>query len=403
VLVVVLTGGEEPARRPPPPAASPPPSPAPTASATRSPAPTSFPDALQLGVTEPNPAFLVGSDQPAFARWTSVLGRMRPAYFRLVVDWASLTAPDGSGIDLAKPQSGCMRDVPPCAGWGGVRAQLQALAVAQRMAPGRFVGMAVVTGTPEGLARPASGCERSEVAPRSRPPRADALPAYRAVVRAVLDEAARVGADVPYWSPWNEPNHPYFLSPQRTACAPSAPSVSAEAYVGLARALVAELEAAPGDQRLVLGETAGLFEPKSTTTPAQRFIRALPRRLVCRAAAYGQHGYVSDVDPVGPVVRALRSFRCPDGVPPVWVTETGIKSHRVGACLAVRRRLARWYRDPRVQAAFQYTVREDDLFPTGLVSTRLRRAFPVAGLWEAFGAGNGGVPPRSACRAPASG
>ena len=38
----------------------------------------------------------------------------------------------------------------------------------------------------------------------------------------------------------------------------------------------------------------------------------------------------------------------------------------------------RWYDDPRVTVAFQYTVREDDKFPTGLVSTDLTDRPPGA-------------------------
>jgi hypothetical protein len=48
-------------------------------------------------------------------------------------------------------------------------------------------------------------------------------------------------------------------------------------------------------------------------------------------------------------------------------------------------RLLDWYEDPRVTAAFQYTLREDDQFPTGLVDTALRRPFPVLRAWQAWG------------------
>ena len=37
-----------------------------------------------------------------------------------------------------------------------------------------------------------------------------------------------------------------------------------------------------------------------------------------------------------------------------------------------------WYDDPRVTIAFQYTVREDDKFPTGLVCTDLDHRPPGA-------------------------
>ena len=53
----------------------------------------------------------------------------------------------------------------------------------------------------------------------------------RAFVRAVLAEARSVGVELRYWSPWNEPNHPYFISPQRQECSRSAPSAAVEPYV----------------------------------------------------------------------------------------------------------------------------------------------------------------------------
>jgi len=55
------------------------------------------------------------------------------------------------------------------------------------------------------------------------------------------------------------------------------------------------------------------------------------------------------------------------------------------ACRDMRRRLRRWYEDPRVTAAFQYTLREYDRFPTGLVDTVLERSYPVLREWQAWG------------------
>ncbi len=65
--------------------------------------------------------------------------------------------------------------------------------------------------------------------------------ATRAEARAwnMSAEAAQDGASVPYWSPWNEPNHPGFLYPQRTACSTAAPSVAAGPYAELAQAMLA--------------------------------------------------------------------------------------------------------------------------------------------------------------------
>ena len=48
--------------------------------------------------------------------------------------------------------------------------------------------------------------------------------------------------------------------------------------------------------------------------------------------------------------------------------------------------------------AVQYTLREDDTFPTGLVTTKLDRAYPALALWQAWGAREPGDPPSpSAC------
>ena len=80
---------------------------------------------------------------------------------------------------------------------------------------------------------------------------------------------------------------------------------------------------------------------------------------------------------------------------PIWVTETGVGGARVGAerdaqpgasCAPTAARCAaqlrRWHRDPRVDAAFQYTFREDIAFPVGLADAGLTRAYPVYDLWS---------------------
>jgi hypothetical protein len=390
VIVLVATGGGEPRH----PRAS---GPTPTATATSqpharaTPTPATSPDEpagdLAVGLTEPNPA-LYGAAPVAqpFEQWREAVSEMAPTYYRLVIDWASVASPDGRSLDLGKAQPGCMRDKAPCAGWGGVRAQLQALAAAQRAHPGRMRGLIVFTGTPAGLAQSPHGCERAGTMPRSRPPTATGLSAYADAVRAVLDAAQAAGADVPYWSPWNEPNHPYFISPQRSACSASAPSLAPAAYTKLARTMAGVLDGAPGDH-LVLGELAGLLDHRSSYTDVASFVRALPRSLVCRASVWGQHGYVGGSDPVDALTGAIRRFHCPRA-PDVWITETGVRTDRASprhACRAIHGRLARWYRDPRVTAAFQYTVRDDDMYPTGLVTTDLAHAYPMLAEWRAWG------------------
>ena len=76
-----------------------------------------------------------------------------------------------------------------------------------------------------------------------------------------------------------------------------------------------------------------------------------------------------------------------------------ITSERQG-CRLMHQRLLAWYRDPRVTLAVQYTFREDDLFPTGLVTTDLSRARPALREWQAWGQREGPdapPPPKSTC------
>jgi hypothetical protein len=305
---------------------------------------------------------------------------------------------------------GCSRFSKVCAPFGGVRDQLRALASRQR--DGGWETLVVITNTPAWAATPAAGCQDGGGGPRSAPPSAGALAAYRAVVTAVTTAAAEAGARLRWWSPWNEPNHPYFLAPQRDACSPTAPTRAAAAYAEIAAALRDALAAAPGEQRLALGELAGVLEPSARATGVAEFVAALPRGLVCAAGVWTQHAYVGGGDPVDALERALRAHGCPGGVPPIWITETGvgaadsrlalargIRSEHEG-CRMLHARLADWWRDPRVAAAFQYTFRDDELFPTGLVSAPLDRARRTLGEWQAWGARErpDEPPPPPACR-----
>jgi hypothetical protein len=244
--------------------------------------------------------------------------------------------------------------------------------------------MVVIMYTPPRYASPAGGCEKDGTTPISRPP-AD-LDAYREVIRSVQAEADRAGVDIPYWSPWNEPNHPYFMSPQRARCDASAPSAAVPAYAGLARAMLAELREG---QSLVLGELAATPEPRPLATGMTEFVDALPRDVVCAAPVFGVHEYAPDTDgdPIAPLTGALDAFGC-EREHRIWVTETGAKTNRLtpdAACRADRADLERWADDPRVDAVFHYTLREDDQFPSGLVTTDLTEAYPALAEWQAWG------------------
>ena len=387
VVVLAQDGGES----------TPAPVPIPTPEPTATPAPDpSFDEpsggpSLAVGITEPNPNLFAPADvlrpPTPWARRRDQLVRIRPDLYRLLVVWSVVQPAAGAPLDLDAPATGCMRDKQPCAPWAGVLGQLRALAARQR--DGGWEALLVITGTPAWAAAPPRGCR--EQAGAGAP--AD-LAAYRGLVRAVLDLADEVGARIRYVSPWNEPNHPYFLSPQRAACDPDAPSLATGSYVALARAARSELGSG---RQLVIGELAGIREPSSSATSISEMIAALPRGLVCSARVWSQHAYIGGTDPVAAVEQALAARRCPREHA-IWITETGvgpapgglslargITSERQG-CRLLHERLLQWYADPQVTLAAQYTMREDDLFPTGLVTTDLARARPALREWQAWGA-----------------
>jgi hypothetical protein len=287
-----------------------------------------------------------------------------------------------------------MREIGPCAPFAGIRDQLRALAARQR--EGGWEGMVVITGTPPWAARPPSGCERRRIGPTNRMPRTDALGAYRTLVTSILAAARAEGATLRYWAPWNEPNHPYSSSPQRASCSGAAPSVSVGPYVEVADALRTALRRAPGVQRYVVGELATMTRLLPITTTVHEFLAALPASLVCGAAAYTQHYYVGGEDILGDEDALLRAKHCAHPLP-FWITETGAGAPHAGQartagpaaererCRQLDGLLRRWYRDPRITAAIQYTLREDDVFPTGLVTTDLSRAYPALGEWQRWG------------------
>jgi hypothetical protein len=319
---------------------------------------------------------------------------MHPAYYRLVIDWGAIQPVAANPADLAVRQEGCARGKPPCAGWQGIVDQLRALAARQRQ--GGWDALVVITDTPAWAAEPVSGCTEDGAGPRSQAVKPSALPAYRELVRRVLGTARFVGARLRYWSPWNEPNHPFFLS-QRTACRASAPTRAPGAYVALVRALQAALDADTQPHELALGELAGVRDPSPRATSIAEFIAALPRDVVCRAGVWTQHAYIGGRDPVPIVDAALRARGCPGGVPPIWITETGVGgadsrlsiargiTSDAEGCGLLHARLVKWWRDPRVAAAFQYTLRDDPAFPTGLVSANLEHGRPALREWQAWG------------------
>jgi hypothetical protein len=406
VAVIVLSSGDEPA---PPPAA-------PTATPAATPAPAALDEpadgpSLAVGITEPN-ANLISTGFTAslpsiWQRRRDELAAIHPAVYRFVVLWSSVQPRPAAAPNLALANGGCSRTIPPCAPWAGIRDELRALAARQK--EGGWEGMMVISGMPPWAASSVRGCRRGTY-PTAAGPRPVALRAYRRLIADVLALARSVGASVRYVSPWNEPNHPFFLAPQRAECDPSSPSLAVAPYAALASAARAEIAAQPGDQRLVLGETAGILEPTARATSVAEFIHGLPRALVCGTTVWSQHGYIGGTDPVAETTRVLAARRCPRPHA-IWITETGVGPAPGGLSLArgitseaqgcrlLHRRLVAWYEDPRVTLAVQYTFREDEMFPTGLVTADLARARPALREWQAWGRRPtpSSPPPKSTC------
>jgi hypothetical protein len=360
---------------------------------------------LALGITEPNPALLWSRkdhpDDGPFGPWRDKLAALRPALYRLSVDWAALQPSPDRPPDWTMPANGCVRDIGPCAPYAGIRDELRAVRSAQQ-AVGGFQVVVVLYGVPAWAAQPAGGCERPGIQPRSRPITDAGLDAYRRLIRSLLELARSEHVALPWWSPWNEPNGPFFISPQRESCARDSRLRSPDVYARLARALKAELDAAPGDQRLVIGELAGFRGARRFGASIAQFVGALPDDVVCSAAVYAQHAYaqrgdrVDDPGPVGELERTLDRRPCARGKR-IWVTETGVGGAHAGDsrssspaalkadCRALAATLDRWRRDPRVAAAIQYTFRDDPVFPVGLADASLTRAWPAYDVWLAQG------------------
>ncbi len=361
------------------------------------------PQRLAIGITEANPHLIApGPQPPDFAPWRDRLAALRPTYVRVFVDWSQ----DGG---LAATQSGCLRDVLPCASYAGVRDQLRAVAARRLHDPGRWQPLLTIYGVPERYAVAAGGCERTDASARARAITAAGIRAYERLLIDVLALAREEGTAVPFVAPWNEPNHPSLISPQRRSCDARAPSRAARVYVQLALAAQRALRRAAGTQRLVLGELAGYTDSTPRTTSIDEIVAALPDALACEAAAWSVHDYAQaarpSTDAVGALARALRGRECTARAP-IWVTETGAGrrlrdsdalADPAAACRAMADRLARWDADPRVAAVFQYTFREDPTFPVGLADAALTRLYPTYELWRAWSQATRAAPPQSAC------
>jgi hypothetical protein len=365
------------------------------------------PTVLATGLTESNPQLLWDTTThpvvaPGFAEWRDRLIALRPRYLRVPIYWNQLQPDPAQPAQLDRPADGCLRGLPPCGASAGISEQLAAIASLQKAGLGVPEVVVVIAGVPSWAANPASGCERKDAGSLSRPITAAGLEAYKKLLTQVAALAVQQRVAIKWWSPWNEPNHPAFVSPQRATCSASSPSLAPAVYAQLVLAAQAALDAIPGEQQLVLGEMAGTTVASPRRSTVQEMVAGLPDAVVCASRTWSQHDYAQVVpdagkpDPVVALEHALDARPCARGAH-IWVTETGVGGPDPGAprpiddaalraqCRAQSASLDRWAADPRVDAAFQYTFREDTAYPVGLADARLTRTYPTYELWQAWG------------------
>ena len=214
-----------------------------------------------------------------------------------------------------------MRATGPCLGWAGVRDQLEALASRQR--EGGWQGLAVLATTPDWAAAAPSGCERPGTRARNRAaaprgaPRLSAAGHRRARRRprgrrrpALLERVERAEP------PRVHQPAAHDLRPRRSE--PRARHLR-RAHPRPDQAL----GEAPGDQQIVLGETAGYLKSTRYATSVPDFINGLPQDVVCASTVWSQHAYIGGEDPVEATAQALAARGCPQPHT-MWITETGV-------------------------------------------------------------------------------
>jgi hypothetical protein len=377
----------------PGPESTPPPTPVHTPGSTQQ--PNTRAHKLAIGYTEPNPHLTLPPDPlmpvmipEQFTRWSQEVDKIQPHFVRILLNWAELEPTPGAPLDLDHQKYGSMREIEPHAPYS-LRDQLAALAIQEA----RYGTQAIVSiyDTPEWAAQAPHGCEAEGIGPGQRAPRPEALGAYEDFVHKILAAAEAMNVKLTWWNAWNEPNHPYFLSPQREVCDKNAPSVAVESYLHLNNALQHALDSAPGNGQywILLGDVAGIPESNTKATSTQEFIEDLPKKVVCKYTVWAQHGYYAERDDAKVAVGELNKFDC-ETPRIVWITETGIGKDDedldpIHRCNLMYDRLKDWYANPQVSVAIQYTIRADNRFNYGVISSDLSQAFPVLGLWQALG------------------
>ncbi len=357
------------------------------------------PPPLSIGLSESDPRLLVPGGATAPAARQAVA--LKPNYVRVLVPWERIQPSAGRKPNWDAPPGGCPKLAPTCKSASGMRALLTAIKQRQA-ADGGWRIMAVPFFTPLwAVAGPPAGCQKLRHRhARSQMPR---IAAYRRFLRALNALADKIGVKIDYISPWNEPNHPGFLQPQRAQCRATSKAIAPRAYAKLVRAAQRELRF---DQTIVIGSLAGLQTPRVYGAGVTEFIRGLPHDVACTTGPFAQHAYVGEpgrggrpppaADPdtasryglLDGVIAALDAKACPDSKA-LWIAETGTFDHR---CEAMFSALRSWAINDRIDAAFQYTFRESSHYPVGLLSPSLFDTYRSYRAWLAFAGGPRRVP-----------
>jgi len=359
-----------------------------------------------VGITEEN-ANILGSPGSTslttpFAAANQYLNALRPSYIRLLVDWEQLQLHEGQAPSLGGTVNGCSRNKAPCRSYAWLEAELKA--VKTRQAAGDYVRPVLdIYGTPSWAAAPQTGCLPVGVTTFSAPLSAKGLRAYQQFIKDILALGKRLGVELPYWAPWNEPNSTNFIAPQRAACQTSSPPLAPQhAYAQLVEAMqsVFNTPGTPGNHQILLGELVGITSSSPHQTSIEEFVGNLPEKVICASTIWAVHDYASwdglkRKSAVGALETALAQHSCAKH-DTIWVDETGAGSARPGgpltagatgekaACRAMAGKLKDYLLDPRVTAVFQYTFREDEDYPVGLMNSQMTRIYPAYYLWLAW-------------------
>ncbi len=163
--------------------------------------------------------------------------------------------------------------------------------------------------------------DRHARARRAAPRRASRLPP--ADPRRAEGWLRRRARSLQVWSPGTSPTSPPFVSPaareDATADSPPslAPGVGAPSSRGRCRQTLIE---APGDQQLVIGETAGLLKDTARHERRRSSSAGLPQDVVCASPTVPQHAYIGGDDPVERwPSAALAAHDCPEPHT-TWIT-----------------------------------------------------------------------------------